>query len=171
MTNQKMRKSTLLLTSAIIALTAALSPIQALAAPVSPPTTNSIPVPDGSYTLVGESYDSTFVNGQTSIAIGASIKVLLDGIAARYKIKGFWVSGTTGAIGTSIAFQLNSLPKVYYKFRLGISYNDTLKYYEYVNASVEYPDSSYSTPKNVSYWNTGTKVPDETLALYGLKNP
>jgi hypothetical protein len=133
----------------------------------------SIPVPDGSFTLIGEATDNNhFFKGQTAIIIGGTVKIALDGLASRYGIKGYAVGGTTSMIGSTIAYLVNNLsPDVYYKHRIGISWNSTYNFYEYINASVRYTDSSYTSILSVEYYNTGYAVPSDVLAKYGLRNP
>ncbi|MFB6365287.1 hypothetical protein ACFCP7_14620 [Paenibacillus elgii] len=169
----KFTKNTLVLSSSIIALTTALAPFQAAAATQqpSPPVSYSIPDTGSSFTLIAEkteTFDNTLVNG----VVSATLSYLFTKVTKLdvVKDKAGYIIGFSALTGY-INSKLSDHRLVYAKIRLGISYNSYLGYYEYVESIVQYTNSSFNTPKDVYYVQTGTKVPDDVLAQYNLRNP
>ena len=168
-----MKKSLLALSSSTLAFTFLLSPIQVSASQPSTPAAiqYSIPDPGASFTLIAEKTE-TFDNTAVNAVVSAVLSVLFGKVTKLDKVK----DSTGKLIGlTAIAGYINGKLSdhrlVYANVRLGISFNSHLGYYEYVESVVHYKDSTFSTPKDVFYTQTGTKVPDDVLAMYGLRNP
>ncbi|TGV17922.1 hypothetical protein EN829_046975 [Mesorhizobium sp. M00.F.Ca.ET.186.01.1.1] len=168
-----MKKSLLALSSSALAFTFLLSPIQVLAAqPSNAPTIQySIPDPGASFTLIAEKTE-TFDNTAVNAAVSSVLSFLFGKVTKLDKVKDS--AGKIIGLSTIAAYingKLSDHRFVYANVRLGISFNSYLGYYEYVESVVHYKDSSFSTPIDVYYAQTGTKVPDDVLAMYGLRNP
>jgi hypothetical protein len=159
-------------------------PYQALAqtndSRVSPPAPSSIPMlhevlptyipspEEGSFTLIGE-VPRVFDNTSTNVAISLAVTEGLELIAKRAKLDlNPWVTKGVKAISAYVSGKLGENNKVYVILRQGISWNSYLNYYEYVNSDVYYVDSNWQTVTDVNYIQTGYRVPDDVLRLYGL---
>lgn len=130
-----------------------------------------VPTPDFSFTLFNQQnkiFDNTYSWTSIYAAIGATIVYIA--VPASY---GAQLAGGVAManLTTYINNKLGISSFIYSKIRLGTAYNSYWGYYEYIESLVRYSGSSFSTPIEVIYEPTGTKVPDETLALYGLRNP
>lgn len=130
------------------------------------------PVTDGpSFTLIGGE-NKTFNNTQTY----STISSIVGAVVGYYVFPASLAGSVSGSVATGYAtnwimdyFNIRTIE--YTKVRLGMSYSSYYGYYTYINSVVRYSDSSFSTPTEVQYWDTGVKCSDEQLAQYGLQNP
>ncbi len=127
----------------------------------------SIPVEEDTFTLIDQqrkTFDNTYTYAGIYGAIGGIIGSFLPGGAGA-------VGAATGIAATWVNNKLGVQQIVYTQVRLGLNFNDSLNYYEYVQSVVQFSSSNFSSPTDVTFVRTGEKVSDSILANYGLKNP
>lgn len=139
---------------------------RANAAPVS---SFSIPTPDASYTEVYNE-TKTFNNSYTYSMLLSAVTFIVTRKVPALEAKSVAGSAATGAVTNWIQEKLG-LSNTYVRVRQGISYNSYYRMYTYVEGVTWYTNNSFITPIDVYYSDTLTRVPDNVLALYGLKNP
>lgn len=129
-----------------------------------------IPDPGPSFTLMGERteiFDNTMTYGTLYGMIGSGIAYLVVPTSLGWALAG---GAGTGALTTYVNNLLGIKQILYTKIRVGLSWNSYLGYYEYVESIVRYTNNSLITVDDVYYVQTGTRVPDDVVRLYGL-NP
>lgn len=129
----------------------------------------SIPTPDASYTVVNAEY-KTFDNSYFYSAIFSAISFIVTKKMPALEAKSAGTAAATGVITQWIQNKLGA-SNTYVQVRQGISFNSYYNYYTYVESVIWYTNDSYITPIDVYYADTLTRVPDDVLKLYNLKNP
>ncbi|TJY39606.1 hypothetical protein E5161_18710 [Cohnella pontilimi] len=135
----------------------------------APPINYMDPGGGPSYTLVYSEY-KTFDNSYVYSAIFSAVTFIVTKKVPALEAKSVGGSVATGLVTQWIQNKLG-LGNTYVQVRQGISYNTYYKMYTYVESVIWYTNNSYITPIDVYYSDTLVRVPDDVLALHGLKNP
>lgn len=127
---------------------------------------------DGSGFTLFSNQNKTFDNSFTYNAIYGAVGYIFSVIAvpASYGWQLSTAAGV-GGISNSVFNWLGINTYVYTNVRLGTAYSSYKGYYEYIQSQTRFAYANYTSPTTVEYYQTGTPVPADTLASYGLRNP